>query len=191
MNLLLNVNYLFCAEHYVICSFFEVGRVQNTNFASCTCWFATSYRLPCSHLLFVVDKVKGALPNYPRWAVYSDETENPVELTNSTAALSVSVAVGLKNREKSVRTVIGEMSLLLASISTTVQGFPLPVMQGCINLLRTLHNRWKANEPTDLIDGGRILTMFSQDSAEVFAVSAAPDTGIHMLKNYSKPILPI
>ena len=102
---------------------------------------------------------------------------NNAFLPNATP-LSVTVAVGPKNKEKSVRSVIGEPNILLASISLTVQGFPLPVMKGCVNFLRTLHERWKANEPTDLLDNGDILTFWSKDTAEVFPFSSATEKGI-------------
>jgi hypothetical protein len=101
-----------------------------------------------------------------------------IVLLFSATPLSVTIAVGPKNKEKSVRSVIGELNMLLASISSTVQGFLLPVMKGCVNLLRTLHERWKANEPTDLLDNGDILTFWSKDTAEVFPVSSVPEKGI-------------
>ena len=96
----------------------------------------------------------------------------------SATPLSVTIAVGPKNKEKSVRSVNGELNILLASISSTVQGFLLPDMKGCVNLLRTLHERWKANEPTDLLDNGDILTFWSKDTAEVFPISSATEKGI-------------
>jgi hypothetical protein len=101
-----------------------------------------------------------------------------IVLLFSATPISVTIAVGPKNKEKSVRSVIGELNMLLASISSTVQGFLLPVMKGCVNLLRTLHERWKANEPTDLLDNGDILTFWSKDTAEVFPVSSATEKGI-------------
>jgi|688.fasta_scaffold865381_1 hypothetical protein len=73
---------------------------------------------------------------------------------------------------------ICELNILLTSISSTVQGFPLPAMKGCVNLLRTLHERWEGNEQADLLDDGNILTFLPQDTAEVFPVSSAPERGI-------------
>ena len=55
--------------------------------------------------------------------------------------------------QNSVRTALSALNIVLASLSTTVQGFPLPVMLGCVNMLRNLNNRWKSNEPAVLVDG--------------------------------------
>ncbi len=109
----------------------------------------------------MVGTVEGKLPSYPRWAVNPEKTDTPNAFLPHATPLLVTVAVDPKNKDKSVRSVIGELNILLTSISSTVQGFPIPAMKRCVNLLRTLHERWKANEQADLLDDGNILTFFT------------------------------
>ncbi|KAI9560248.1 hypothetical protein GHT06_014262 [Daphnia sinensis] len=142
------------------------------DFRDCSCWFSNNYRLPCSHVLFAVSTVHGTLPSYERWNVGRVNTSianNPL-LPN--VEPTVTVAVGPNRQIKSARTTVGDLNLVLASIGTTIQSFPLPVMQGCINLLRTLNDRWKANEPTNLLDDGNVLAFVDQ----VYVPLTLPET---------------
>jgi hypothetical protein len=53
---------------------------------------------------------------------------------------------------------------VLASLRTTAQGFPLPVMLGCVNMLRNVNSRWKSNEPAVLVEGNIIFQLYSNSA---------------------------
>lgn len=115
--------------------------------------FSINYKLPCSHILFAVDKVTGTLPIYSLWWTDSESTANGRLPANVGPAVTVTVAsVG----PKSAKAVVGDLHLILSSLSTTIQGFPIPVMRGYVNWLRSLNDRLRANESTNLILNGEL-----------------------------------
>lgn len=70
---------------------------------------------------------------------------------------SVTTVVGPGPKRRNAKQAITELNMVLQTISTTVQGFPVPVLCGCINMLRSINNRWRANVPADLGDGNLLI----------------------------------
>jgi hypothetical protein len=66
--------------------------------------------------------------------------------------------------KNSARTALAELNSVLASRSTTAQGFPLPVTLGCVNMLRNLNSRWKSNEPAVLVEGNILFQLYSNSA---------------------------
>ena len=56
----------------------------------------------------------------------------------------------LSNRSKAV--VVGELHLVLNAISEKVQSLPQPVMEGCVNPLRRVLEKWQANATIALVE---------------------------------------
>ncbi len=108
-------------------------------------WFA--FPTECSHILYIANKTHSILPPYHICEV--NYTVPAVYLSLE----PVITVQAVQTKKSSVLSALSELNLVLASISTTVQGFHLPVMLGCVSMLRTLNNRWKSNEPAILVNG--------------------------------------
>jgi hypothetical protein len=116
-------------------------------------------RLPCSHSLYAVSKTGGSIPRYRRCEVVNTIPE--VQLLQEENLSSLTQLVRQKN---SARTALAELNSVLASLSTTAQGFPLPVTLGCVNMLRNLNSRWKSNEPAVLVEGNILFQLYSNSA---------------------------
>lgn len=106
------------------------------DYSSCTCWFATITTV--FHVLIpsTLCPTGGSIPRYRRCEVFNTIPE--VQLLQEENLSSLTQLVRQKN---SARTALAELNSVLASLSTTAQGFPLPVMLGCVNMLRNLNSR--------------------------------------------------
>ncbi len=74
------------------------------------------------------------------------------------------ITTQLVRQRNSARTALGELNSVLASLSTTAQRFPLSVMLGCVNMLRSLNSRWKSHEPEVLVEGNIIFQLYSNSA---------------------------
>jgi hypothetical protein len=138
------ISYHFYCFPLIFCAFNRTTSFTTTTERVCVD-LEKNYTYRPFHILYAVLKTQGTLSRYHRWEVSKSVSE--VELLAIREQHIVNIAAGPKKKKccskPYVWNALAELNSVLASISKTVQGFPLPVMLGCVNMLRNLNSRYK------------------------------------------------
>ncbi|EFX65606.1 hypothetical protein DAPPUDRAFT_333033 [Daphnia pulex] len=98
------------------------------DYMKCSCWFSKRSKLSCSHTIFAHQKCGGPWPSYARWNANSVAANDIHLLPNNLPSVTTVVGPGPKRRN--AKQAITELNMVLQTISTTVQGFPVHVLCG-------------------------------------------------------------